>query len=145
MQSPPFPRYLVPPRSKYSPQHHILKHHQLPFLPQCQRPGFTPIQHNRRNYSSIYFLKQRCWIKKKWLYYLSKLLQGRISHYIWPEFIIFFKSSRHSKQMSYAAALCSFARYEPWTKKDIIPTGRGRERICQIVRGQLLERGQDVC
>ena len=28
MQSPPFPRYLVPPRSKYSPQHHILKHPQ---------------------------------------------------------------------------------------------------------------------
>ena len=25
MQSPPFSRYLVPPRSKYSPQHHILK------------------------------------------------------------------------------------------------------------------------
>ena len=24
MQSPPFPRYLVPPRSKYSPQHHVL-------------------------------------------------------------------------------------------------------------------------
>ena len=39
MQSPPFPRYLVPPRSKYSPQHHILKHPQLPFLPQCQRPN----------------------------------------------------------------------------------------------------------
>ena len=35
MQSPPFPRYLVPPRSKYSPQHHILKHPQLPFLSQC--------------------------------------------------------------------------------------------------------------
>ena len=31
MQSPPFPRYLVPPRSKYSPQHHVLKHPQLPF------------------------------------------------------------------------------------------------------------------
>jgi len=30
MQSPSFPRYLVPPRSKYSPQHHILKHPQLP-------------------------------------------------------------------------------------------------------------------
>ena len=28
MQSPPFPRYLVPPRSKYSPQHHVLKHPQ---------------------------------------------------------------------------------------------------------------------
>ena len=31
------PRHLVPPRSKYSPQHHVLKHPQLPFLPQCQR------------------------------------------------------------------------------------------------------------
>jgi len=37
MQSAPFPRYLVPPRSKYSPQHHVLKHPQLPFLPQCQQ------------------------------------------------------------------------------------------------------------
>ena len=55
MQSPPFPRYLVPPRSKYSPQHHVLTHPQLPFLPQCQRPSFTPIQNNRQNYSSIYF------------------------------------------------------------------------------------------
>ena len=44
MQSPPLPRYLVPPRSKYSPQHPVLKHPQLPFLPQCQRPSFTPIQ-----------------------------------------------------------------------------------------------------
>ena len=26
MQFPPFPRYLVPSRSKYSPQHHVLKH-----------------------------------------------------------------------------------------------------------------------
>ena len=48
------PRYLVPPRSKYSPQHHVLKHPQLPFLPQCQRPSFTPIQNNRQNYSSIW-------------------------------------------------------------------------------------------
>ena len=56
MQSHPFPRYLVPPRSKYSPQHHVLKHPQLPFLPQCQRPSFTPIQNNRQNYSSIYIL-----------------------------------------------------------------------------------------
>ena len=54
MRSPPFPRYLVPPRSKYSPQHHVLKHSQLPFLRQCQRPSFTPIQNNRQNYSSIY-------------------------------------------------------------------------------------------
>ena len=54
MQFPPFPRYLVPPRSKYSPQHHILEHPQLPFLPQCQRPSFTSIQNNRQNYISVY-------------------------------------------------------------------------------------------
>ena len=32
MQSPPFPRYLVHPRSIYSPQHLVLKNPQLPFL-----------------------------------------------------------------------------------------------------------------
>ena len=29
------PRYLVPPRSKYSPEHHVLKHPQLPFHVVC--------------------------------------------------------------------------------------------------------------
>ena len=53
MQSPPFPRYLVPPRSRYSPQHHVLKHPQLPFLHQCQRPSFTPIHNNRQNYTRV--------------------------------------------------------------------------------------------
>jgi len=48
------PLYLVPLRSKYPPQHLVLKHPQPPFLPQCQRPSFTPIQNNRQNYSSIY-------------------------------------------------------------------------------------------
>ena len=47
-------RYLVPPGSKHSPQHHVLKHPQLPSLPQCQRPSFTPVQNNRQNYTSIY-------------------------------------------------------------------------------------------
>ena len=27
---------------------------QLPFLPQCQRPSFTPIRNNSQNYSSLY-------------------------------------------------------------------------------------------
>ena len=53
MPSPPFPCYNVPPRSKYSPQYHILKHPQLPFLPQCQRPSFTLTQNNRQNYSVV--------------------------------------------------------------------------------------------
>jgi len=48
-----FPCYLVPLRPKYSPQHPILKHSQRTFLPQCQRPSFTPIQNNRQNYSSV--------------------------------------------------------------------------------------------
>jgi len=55
MQSLPFPRYLVPPRSKYSSQHHVLKYTQLPFLPQYQRPSFTPIKINRQNYISLNF------------------------------------------------------------------------------------------
>ena len=49
MQSPPFPRYLVPPRSKYSPKHHVLKHPQLPFLPQCQRPTCI-LNHNKARF-----------------------------------------------------------------------------------------------
>ena len=48
------PPYLITLSSKYSPQHHILKHPHLSFLPQCQRPSFTPINNNRKNYSSIY-------------------------------------------------------------------------------------------
>ena len=43
MQFSPFPCYLVPLRPKYPPQHPILKHPQPTFLPQCQRPSFTPI------------------------------------------------------------------------------------------------------
>ena len=65
MQSPPFPRYLVPPRSKYSPQHHIFKHPQLPFLHQCQRPSFTPMQNNWQNYSFIYLVFNNTYGKSK--------------------------------------------------------------------------------
>ena len=36
----PFPCYLVPLRSKYSPQHPLLKHPQLTFLPQCKLSNF---------------------------------------------------------------------------------------------------------
>jgi len=46
--------YLVPLRPKYSPQHPFLKHPQPTFLPQCERPSFTPIQNNRQVYSSVY-------------------------------------------------------------------------------------------
>ena len=46
--------YLVPLRPKYSPQHPILKHLQPIFLPQCERPSFTPMHNNKQNYSSIY-------------------------------------------------------------------------------------------
>ena len=54
MQLSPLPYYLVPLRPKYSPQHPIFKHPQPTFLPQCERPSFTPIQNNRQNYSSVY-------------------------------------------------------------------------------------------
>jgi hypothetical protein len=46
------PCYLVPLRPEFSPQHPILKHPQPTFLPQCERPSFTPT-HNRQSYSSV--------------------------------------------------------------------------------------------
>ena len=47
IQFSPFPCYLIPLRPKYVSQHPILKHPQPTFLPQCERPSFTPIQNNR--------------------------------------------------------------------------------------------------
>jgi hypothetical protein len=49
-----FPCKFVPLRPKYSPLPPILKHPRPKFLPQCERPSFTPIQNNRQNYSSVY-------------------------------------------------------------------------------------------
>jgi hypothetical protein len=54
MKFSPFPCYLVPLIPIYSPQHPILKHTQPTFLPQCQRPSFTPIEQNRQNYISVF-------------------------------------------------------------------------------------------
>jgi hypothetical protein len=51
MLSSPLPCHLVSLKPKYPPQHPILEHPQPLFLPQCQRPSFTPIQNNRYNYS----------------------------------------------------------------------------------------------
>ena len=46
----PLPCYLFPVRPKYFIQHPVFKHPQSTFLPQCERPSFTPIQNNRHNY-----------------------------------------------------------------------------------------------
>jgi len=40
-------------RPKYSPQHPALNHPQPTFLPQFQRPSFTPIQDNGQYYRNI--------------------------------------------------------------------------------------------
>jgi hypothetical protein len=53
MQSFLFPCYLVPLRTKYLPQHLILQHPRPMFLPQCDRPGFTPRQNNRKSCNSL--------------------------------------------------------------------------------------------
>jgi len=53
MWFPPFPCYLIPLRTKYSPLHPILKLPQSMFLPQYEWPSFTPIQNNKQNYCSI--------------------------------------------------------------------------------------------
>jgi hypothetical protein len=36
----------IPFRSKYPPQHSVLKNPQSVFLPQSERPSFAPIQYN---------------------------------------------------------------------------------------------------
>ena len=61
MLTSPLPCYLVPLMPKYSPQHSVIIHPQPTFLPQCERPSFTPIKSNRQNYSSI-FLNLYFWI-----------------------------------------------------------------------------------
>ena len=48
-------RYLVTLRPKYPSHCPILYPPPRPsFLSQCERPSFTPIQYNRRNYSSVH-------------------------------------------------------------------------------------------
>jgi hypothetical protein len=51
----PLPCHLVPLSPKYLPQHPILKHPQPVFLPSWERPSSTPIQNQKRSYSSVYF------------------------------------------------------------------------------------------
>ena len=48
-----FPCHLVTLTSKCLPQHPILEHPQPVFLPEFERPSFTPIQNNRQNYSDF--------------------------------------------------------------------------------------------
>jgi hypothetical protein len=54
MQFSPISRHFISLRSKYSPQHPVLKHPQSTFFPQYQRPSFTPIQNHRQNYTFVY-------------------------------------------------------------------------------------------
>jgi hypothetical protein len=56
MQFSPISRHLISLRSKYSPQHPVLKHLLSMFLPYSKRPSFTPIQNQRQNYSFLYFI-----------------------------------------------------------------------------------------
>jgi hypothetical protein len=46
--------HIISLRSEYSPQHPVLKDPQSMFVPQCQRPSFTPIQNHRKYYSAVY-------------------------------------------------------------------------------------------
>jgi hypothetical protein len=41
--------YLMPLRSKFPPQHPLLKHPQSVYFPWCERPPFTTIQNNWQN------------------------------------------------------------------------------------------------
>jgi len=89
MQSPPFPRYLVPPRSKYSPQHHVLKHFQLPFLPQCQRPSFTPKQ-TKGKIRVLYILIFKFWIATG----RQRILHRMVASISWPQSALYYFRNR---------------------------------------------------
>jgi len=52
MEFSPFSYYLFLLRPRYSPQHPILRRSKLMFLPQFERPSFTPIHTNRQIYIS---------------------------------------------------------------------------------------------
>jgi len=54
-------------RHSYYPQHTILNHHQPTFLPQRERPSFTPIQKTCRINSSVSYI---------WLLNLTKIGVG---------------------------------------------------------------------
>jgi len=49
----PLPCHHVHLSPKYSPQHPLLEYPHPSFIPECQRPSFTPIQ-NWQNDSSVY-------------------------------------------------------------------------------------------
>jgi hypothetical protein len=54
MQFSPPSRLSIPLRSKYFPQHPVLKHPQFMLLSFYQRPCFTPIQNQGQNYSLVH-------------------------------------------------------------------------------------------
>jgi hypothetical protein len=54
MQFSPWSVFL-PFRSKYLPQHSVLRNPQSMFLPQSERRSFAPTQYNWQNYSFVYF------------------------------------------------------------------------------------------
>jgi hypothetical protein len=56
---------ILPFRSKYAPQHSLLKHPQSMFLPQSERVGFTPIQYKWQNYSFVYFNLNFLYMRRK--------------------------------------------------------------------------------
>jgi len=57
MQFPPVSSFFDPLRPKYLPQYSSLKHLQLMFLPQYEKPRYKSIQNNMRNHSSVQFLQ----------------------------------------------------------------------------------------
>ena len=72
MQSPPFHRYLVPPRSKYSPQHLVLKHPQLPFLPQWKTGKNTITVQPDMPQITIWLMRNAFWITTATQHYTTQ-------------------------------------------------------------------------
>jgi len=81
VQFSPLPYYLVPLRPKYSLQHLILRYLQPTFLPQFERPSFTPVQNNRQLH--LYTLSYNYMFHGSLASFKSHFLIFLFFNYIW--------------------------------------------------------------
>ena len=102
MYSFPFSCQLVRLRFKCPPQHHILENPQPTFLPQCDRPSFTPTQNSQKDYSSVYLNLSS--------YVFWKRIEPQTSR----------KCSRNIKHSPVALEFWSSSVCELWTRSELL-------------------------
>jgi len=115
MQSPSFPSYHGPPRSKYSPQHHVLKHRRLPSLPQCQptylsvgfQSGFLPACHfTKPTYAFLLLHVYATCAMKDEIIHFSKVQYVRVKERVESKY----KLRMPVREVNLCSPVCPFSR-----------------------------------